>query len=226
MDETRLRRELREAALAHHPDRARMLARVARGRAGPPGRARRPAAPARVRRRPAGLAVAATVAAVAALGVFGAFAVPALPVLRDRPAPPPAATAPAPGPAARATGTLGAASNRWWAQNDLAVTLDGGAAGAVVEIRVARAPGTAATGRWHTRPAEDFTTAVTEEPDALVYRWTLAPGRTLPPGTHTFAAQYAHAEGARTPAADTYTVALTAPGGGRTTLRGGFTGPP
>ncbi|MET7755706.1 hypothetical protein ABZT27_13465, partial [Streptomyces sp. NPDC005389] len=49
MDETRLRRELREAALTHRPDRARMLARVERGMATPaPAPAARPPRPATV----------------------------------------------------------------------------------------------------------------------------------------------------------------------------------
>ncbi|MFK3730151.1 hypothetical protein ACI2LJ_07810 [Streptomyces sp. NPDC088090] len=209
MDETRLRGELREAAAAHRPDRARMLARVERGMAAPPARAGLPR-----RRWTATVAVAATVVAVAALGGLAVTA------LQDRPAPP--AVAVAPGPAARAAGTVDPGSNRWWAQSDLAVTTDGEVTGLTVELRVAHTGGVVSTGHWQTRSADDFAVTVAEEAGALVYRWTLKEGRTVPAGPHTFAAQYNHAEGTRDASADAYTVVLTAPGGGRTTLRGGF----
>ncbi|MFF5504063.1 hypothetical protein ACF1E9_06610 [Streptomyces roseolus] len=211
MDETRLRGELREAAAAHRPDRARMLARVERGMAGPP--------PARVRpprrRWTVAVAVAATVAGVLGLGGVAVTA------LRDRPAPP-SGVAPVPGPAARAAGTIDPGSNRWWAQSDLAVTTEAEVAGLTVELRVALTGGIVSTGHWQTRPADDFTVAVAEEAGALVYRWTLKEGRSVPPGPHTFAAQYNHAEGTRDASADAYTVVLTARDGGRTTLRGAF----
>ncbi|GGY64957.1 hypothetical protein [Streptomyces omiyaensis] len=212
MDETRLRGELREAALAHRPDRARMLARVERGMtAAPPARTLRPA-----RRWTAAVAVAATAAAVVGLGGL------AVTTLRDRPAPP--AGVAAPGPAARAAGTVDPGSNRWWAQSDLAVTTDTGATALTVEVRVALTGGIVSTGHWQTRSADDFRVTVAEESGALVYRWTLKEGRELPPGPHTFAAQYNHAEGVRDASADTYAVVLTARDGGRTTLRGGFAG--
>ncbi|WP_030692435.1 hypothetical protein [Streptomyces globisporus] len=217
MDEAQLRRELREAALAHRPDHARILARVERGMAAPApaGRRGRPPRPWSGRRWTAAVAVAAAVAGVVGLGGLAAT------VLDDRPAGP-ATVLPAPGPTARAAGTVDPGSNRWWAQSDLAVTTESPVAGLTVELRVARTPGVVSTGHWRTRPAEDFTVTVTEEPRALVYRWTLKPGRAVPPGPHTFAAQYNHAEGVRDASADTYTVTLTGSGGGRTTLRGGF----
>ncbi|WP_225800040.1 hypothetical protein [Streptomyces sp. NK15101] len=217
MDEAQLRRELREAALAHRPDHARILARVERGMAAPApaGRRNRPPRPWSGRRRPAVVAVVAAVAGVVGLGGLAAT------TLDDRPAGP-ATTLPAPGPTARAAGTIDPGSNRWWAQSDLAVTTESPVAGLTVELRVARTPGVVSTGHWRTRPAEDFTVTVTEEPRALVYRWTLKPGRAVPPGPHTFAAQYNHAEGVRDASADTYTVLLTGADGGRTVLRGGF----
>ncbi|MGW0122983.1 hypothetical protein ACWDVG_31345, partial [Streptomyces sp. NPDC003327] len=63
MDEARLRRELRDAALAHRPDHARMLARVERGTAGPGAAPRAVARPPRA--RPRWVAAAAVAAAVA-----------------------------------------------------------------------------------------------------------------------------------------------------------------
>ncbi|MFB7353008.1 hypothetical protein [Streptomyces gardneri] len=223
MDQEQLRRELREAGLAHQPDHARMLARVERGLAAPPQASRRPRAvgPRSVawtgRRWTAAVAVAVAVAGV--VGV-GGLAVTTL----DRGPAAPASRLPAPGPVAAAAGTIDPGSNRWWAQGDLTVTTETPVSGLVVDVRVARTAGVVSTGHWRTRPAEDFTVTVTEEPGALLYRWTLKPGRTVPPGRHVFAVQYNHAEGVRDASADTYTVVLTNDDGGRATLRGGFGG--
>ncbi|WP_411112211.1 hypothetical protein [Streptomyces sp. c-19] len=222
MDEARLRRELRDAALAHRPDHARILARVERGIAAPAPAVRPVRPPSRwAGRRLVIVAVTAAVAGVLGLGGLTAT------VLADRPAGPalPATTLPAPGPTARATGTIDPGSNRWWAQSDLALTTDTPVTGLTVELRIARTPGVVSTGHWSTRPAEDFTAKVTEEAGTLVYRWTLKPGRAVPPGPHVFAGQYNHAEGVRDASADTYTVVLTGGDGGRTTLRGGFGAP-
>ncbi|QES09631.1 hypothetical protein DEJ44_31035 [Streptomyces venezuelae] len=212
MDETRLRRELREAALAHRPDHARMLARVERGLAAPAPAARAP------RPRSRWTAVVAVTAAVA--GVLGLGGLAAT-TLGDRPAGP-ATGLPAPGPGARATATIDPGSNRWWAQNDLALTTDAPVTALTVELRIARTPGVVSTGHWRTRPAEDFTVTARDEGRFLVYRWTLKPGRTVPPGPHVFAGQYNHAEGVRDASGDTYTVVLTGADGGRSTLSGDF----
>ncbi|MFE6068170.1 hypothetical protein [Streptomyces sp. NPDC056525] len=217
MDETRLRHELREAALAHRPDHARMLARVERGMAAPAPAAPppRPATRWTGRRWTAVVAVAAAVVGVVGLGGLAAT------TLHDRPAAP-ATTLPAPGPSARATAAIDPGSNRWWAQSDLGLTTATPVSGLTVELRIVRSPGVVSTGHWRTRPAEDFTVTVTEEGRELVYRWTLKPGRTVPPGPHVFAGQYNHAEGVRDASADTYTVVLTGADGGRSTLRGDF----
>ncbi|MCX5394481.1 hypothetical protein [Streptomyces sp. NBC_00094] len=221
MDEAQLRRELREAGLAHQPDHARILARVERGLAAPPGTSRRPrpagprSAPWAGRRWPAAVAVALAVAGVVGLG---GLAVTTL----DRGPTAPATAGPVPGPPAAAAGTIDPGSNRWWAQGDLTLTTQAPVTGLVVDVRVARTAGVVSTGHWRTRPAEDFTVTVTEEPGALRYRWALKPGRTVPPGRHVFAVQYNHAEGVRDASADTYTVVLTGADGGRSTLRGGF----
>ncbi|MER5710693.1 hypothetical protein [Streptomyces sp. NPDC002122] len=217
MDEAQLRRELREAGLAHQPDHARMLARVERGLAAPPKAPRRVRAglPWTGRRWTAAVAVAVAVAGV--VGV-GGLAVTTL----DRGPAAPASRPPAPGPVAEAAGSLDPGSNRWWAQGDVTVTTRTPVSGLVVDVRVARTAGVVSTGHWRTRPAEDFTVTVTEEPGALLYRWALKPGRSVPPGRHVFAVQYNHAEGVRDASADTYTVVLTGGDGGRSTLRGGF----
>ncbi|MFE0646219.1 hypothetical protein ACFW2Y_32130 [Streptomyces sp. NPDC058877] len=217
MDDARLHQQLKEAAQAHRPDRARILARVERGLAAPAptGRPNRPARPPVRRHWTAIAAVTAAVTAAVGLGSLAAT------TLDDRTAGPVTAL-PAPGPTARATGTVDPGSNRWWAQSDLAVTTGSPVTGLTVELRIVRTSGVVSTGHWRTRPAEDFTVTVTEEARALVYRWTLKPGRTVPPGPHAFAAQYDHAEGVRDASGDTYRVLLTGPDGGRTLLRGGF----
>ncbi|MFI9119825.1 hypothetical protein ACIGW0_10590 [Streptomyces bikiniensis] len=225
MDETRLRHELREAALAHRPDRARILARVERGLAAPAPAARAPRSPARWTGRRRAAVAAVTAAVAGAVGLAGVMTT----VPTDRGTTPATGTAtalPAPGPAAGATGTINPGSNRWWAQSDLGVTTGSPVTGLVVELRIARTAGVVSTGHWRTRPAGDFTVTVTEEPGALVYRWTLKAGRTVPPGPHVFAAQYNHPEGVRDASSDTYRVTLTAPDGGLTILKGGFGPPP
>ncbi|MFD0147787.1 hypothetical protein ACWGQ4_37920 [Streptomyces sp. NPDC055721] len=217
MDEGQLRRELREAGLAHQPDHARMLARVEHGLAAPLKAPRRARAglPWTGSRWTAAVAVAAAVAGVVGVGGL------AVTTLDQGPAAP-ATSLPAPGPAAEASGALDPGSNRWWAQGDVTVTTRTPVSGLVVDVRVARTAGVVSTGHWRTRPAEDFTVTVTEEPGALLYRWTLKPGRSVPPGRHVFAVQYNHAEGVRDASADTYTIVLTGGDGGRSTLRGGF----
>ncbi|MFC9492629.1 hypothetical protein ACFTZM_42105, partial [Streptomyces hydrogenans] len=155
MDETRLRGELREAAAAHRPDRARILARVERGMAAPPPRRERSRGFGAGRRWTVTAAVAATVVGVVALGGLAVTA------LQDRPAPPPVAVAP--GPPARAAGSVDPGSNRWWAQSDLAVTSDVEVTALTVELRVALTGGVVSTGRWQTRSADDFTVTVAEE---------------------------------------------------------------
>lgn len=226
MDDTRLRHELREAALAHRPDHTRILARVERGLATPAPAARPPRPATRWAGRRWAAAAAVTAAVAGAVGLAGVMTT--APTDRAT-APAASATAPAlpaPGPAAGAVGTINPGSNRWWAQSDLGVTTGSPVTGLVVELRIARTAGVVSTGHWRTRPVGDFTVTVTEEPGSLVYRWTLKEGRTLPPGPHVFAAQYNHAEGVRDASSDTYRVTLTAPDGGLTTLRGGFGTPP
>jgi hypothetical protein len=212
MDDALLRRRLREAADAHRPDRARILARVERGMAEPP--------PVTARRRQPTSRWARTVAvACAVAGVLTLGAVTAT-VLHRGPAP--AATTSAPH-ALRAAGTIDPGSNRWWAQSNVTVTASAPLTSLVVELRIARTGGIASTGHWRTRPAQDFTVSVREEPTALVYRWTLAPGRTVPPGSHVFAGQYNHAEGPRDASGDAYTITATDAHGEESTVRGDFT---
>ncbi|MFF5973792.1 hypothetical protein ACFY7C_19910 [Streptomyces sp. NPDC012769] len=233
--EDRLRARLREAAAAHEPDRARMLARVERGVAAHrPARQTREPLGARAARSAPWLRTAGAALAVAAVVAAGVSVVPAL-TGPTGPAVPAAtgstsASASVPGPLRiTATGAIDPGSNRYWAQSEITLTTPAPLTALTVELRVAQTGGVASTGHWRTLPAEDFTVTVREEGGALVYRWTLRPDRPAPAGRHVFAAQYDHAEGPRAAASDTYTVTATDTSGRRATADGGFTpaeGPP
>ncbi|MEV3988747.1 hypothetical protein AB0J57_07535 [Streptomyces sp. NPDC049837] len=221
MDE--LKRQLREAAGAHHPDRARIHARVERGmaatRATRGGARHRPSARTSSAARPSWARVAGATAAVAAVLAAGGHT--AATVLgSDRPDRSVTAQPAAP---LRADGTVDPHSNRFWAQSNLTLTAPRPLTTLTVDLRVAQTGGVASTGHWRTLPADDFTVSVREdEAGALHYTWTLKPGRTAPAGRHVFAGQYNHAEGARAADRDRYTVTATDSGGERTSLRGDF----
>ncbi|MEV5595494.1 hypothetical protein [Streptomyces sp. NPDC052496] len=297
-----VREQLREAARRHHPDRARMLARLERGMADSTDRGtahRRRAAP-RCSWPRVAFAAAATVGALVAGGYAVATvaqspgpekvttrpAGPAGPG-EDRPAsptPPPHASAtPAeppsgepgrterPGAAGSATdgtgggdgagetggnsggrdtggepasptpgastggrppsgGTAGGPprtedgplwsdgsvdphSNTYWAQSNVTLQTGRPLTALTLELRIAQSGGVADTGHWSTLPSDDFTVSVEPRDGALVYRWTLKAGRTVPAGRHVFAGQYDHAEGGRDAKDDTYTATAEAPGG-------------
>ncbi|MBB2942534.1 cytoskeletal protein RodZ [Actinoplanes lutulentus] len=73
-----------------------------------------------------------------------------------------------------------------------------------VVIRVARTEGLVSRGATKQTPGGSVTASVTEEADALLYRFTLASADTLDPGTYTFTAKYTAA--ARNAGGDTYEV--------------------
>ncbi|MFD7285885.1 hypothetical protein [Streptomyces sp. NPDC059863] len=227
MDE--LHRRLKETARAHHPDRERMRARIERGIAGPGTRPVRSPAP-----RPASWVRVAT-AAAAATGVLAAGAL-ALDTVMDDGADRARTVATTPGPSggtpdsppagARdgylwSDGVLDPNSNAYWAQSNITIGTDRPLTSLTLELRVAQTGGVRDTGSWRTLPEEDFTVSVRPETGALVYRWTLKDGVTVPAGEHVFAAQYNHAEGARDAGDDRYTAVAT--GSGRPAeVRGGF----
>ncbi|MGW7056893.1 hypothetical protein [Streptomyces sp. NPDC054887] len=218
-----LRRRLGEAAEAHRPDRARMLARVERGMAAEPAPPdRRPGAPG------VWLRVAGATAAVVGALVAGGYAVTS--VTRD--AGPAHVTAPPPAgtdrvrEAARvsADGSVDPHSNRYWAQSNVRLKTSEPLTALTVELRVRQTGGVTHTGSWRSLPADDVTVSVREEGGALVFRWKLKEGRTVPAGTHVFAGQYNHAEGDRDAGGDTYAAAAkpVASDARRVTVRGAF----
>ncbi|MFC9245246.1 hypothetical protein ACFT7S_14840 [Streptomyces sp. NPDC057136] len=211
-----LRQRLQDAARAHHPDRERMLARVERGMSqGGPARAGRVLRPLRAP-MPWLRVVGATVAVCGVLAV-GTLAVTS--ALHDdgggqrvAGAASPSTAAPEQGSALPtedgplwSDGSVNSNSNRYWAQSEVTVKTGKALSALTVELRIALTGGVNTTGSWRSLPVEDFTASAREEGGFLVYRWTLKPGRTVPVGTHTFAGQYNHAEGARDAKGDDYT---------------------
>ncbi|MGI5350720.1 hypothetical protein ACQEU8_21450 [Streptomyces sp. CA-250714] len=243
--ERRLGARLRAAADDHQPDRARMLDRIARATEDP-GTRRQP------RRIPVPLfgawprAAAAVGAFVMVLGIGGASALWAQQgdrhTARDgRPSPVRTSAGPAgtegnggsggtgragrlpavDGPL-RSSGSVAEGGNDYWSQTEVTVRTGKQLTALTVELRIAEQSPLNSTGSWRTRPSRDFDVDVRHAGGALVYRWTLKKGRTVPPGRHVFAGQYDHGSGKRSPKNDRYTVSATA--GGRTYAVGGAIG--
>lgn len=251
-------RQLREAAEAHQPDRARMLARVQRGAAGPAARHR---ARSGLRSWPKAALAGLATAGILATGGFAVASIvrtqppsdttttaPSAPSPAVTPSPtpsaPPAATAPAqaPAPATSAPagprptpsassraqngplwseGSIDAHSTVYWGQDNLTLRTAQPLTSLTVELRIAQTGDVRDTGNWRTLPSDDFTVTAQESGGALVYRWVLKPGRTVPAGQHEFAGQYNHATGVRSSANDSYRVDAQS-AGGSASVGGGF----
>ena len=108
-----------------------------------------------------------------------------------------------------------------WAQGNLVLTTADTITALDVLVSVARTDGVTGAGQWTSIPADMLTMTVTEEKDALLYRFTLHEGATLAPGDYTFAAQYLHAAGDRDATADTYG-AIASAGGEKVEISGAF----
>jgi hypothetical protein len=251
-------RRLREAAEAHRADRARMLARVERGMAGPAVRHRaRPFARSGTRVALAGLAAGgilttgglAVAAIVASPPPSPTVTTPAAPSptvssphptsARPTPVVPPPATTPGssrPTPSATSpsptvgesqngplwsAGSLGPKSTVYWTQSDLVLKTTQPLTSLTVEIRIVQTGGAKNTGTWQTLSNGDFTVTVQEADGALVYRWVLKPGLTVPAGNHEFAAQFNNGTGVRSAAGDGYRVDAQG-SSGSASVRGGF----
>ncbi|WP_103337182.1 hypothetical protein [Amycolatopsis sp. CA-126428] len=121
-----------------------------------------------------------------------------------------------------AQGAIDPHSTVYWAQATLTLDVAEPLTAFTVEVRVTQNGGVQSTGQWQTGPAGDFTVTAQESDGAVVYRWELKPGRTVPAARHTFAVQYNHTAGARNADADGYRVQATASDGIHT-VQGGFT---
>ncbi|MEV6237658.1 hypothetical protein [Lentzea sp. NPDC051838] len=138
---------------------------------------------------------------------------------------PPPATDPAPltgkpvsdGPLS-SVGLIDLQTHPNWAQSRLELKTTVPLSSLSVELRVVQTGEVRTTGQWQTMAGDDFTVTVQEVDGAVVYRWELKPGRTVPEGVHAFAGQYNHAVGKRDARADAYVVRS-----GTFTVRGGFT---
>ncbi|MFJ4913836.1 hypothetical protein [Streptomyces sp. NPDC088726] len=231
MDEE-LPRRLRGAARVYRPDRERMRARVERGMAGgrPSGGVVRPPRGATPWLRVAGATVA--VCGVLAAGAFAVTSAGGDGPPGERAAAPPSAatTPPASGGGARraedgplwADGAVDPHSNAYWAQSNVTLRTAEPLSSLTVELRIALTGGVTSTGSWRSLPERDFTVSATEDGGYLVYRWALKPGRTVPAGTHTFAGQYDHAEGARDASGDYLTAHAVRASGQRASVRDAF----
>lgn len=121
----------------------------------------------------------------------------------------------------RAEGLLGPGGNAHWAQSDVVLRTTRPLTSLTVELRIALTGRVRHTGSWCSRPVDDFDVTVREEGGALVYRWVLREGRTVPPGEYRFAGQYEHAEGHRDAGGDRYAATAAGPGG-PASVGGGF----
>ncbi|MEV6548618.1 hypothetical protein AB0M57_07875 [Streptomyces sp. NPDC051597] len=126
----------------------------------------------------------------------------------------------------RSEGAVDPHSNAFWAQSNLTFHTGVPLRALTVEVRIAQTGGVASTGAWRTLPTDDFTLTTVDKGGALTYRWTLKPGRTVPPGRHVFAVQYNHAQGPRAATADVYTASATTAEGQRYTVAGRFRAAP
>lgn len=108
-----------------------------------------------------------------------------------------------------------------WAQSNVTLRNSKTVMALELRVRIALTPSVVNTGAWSTIPAENLATRVEQQPDALVYTFTLKPGVRLAPGSHLFGVQYGHATGGRDPSRDSYQAVATA-GGTRVEVGGGF----
>ena len=91
-----------------------------------------------------------------------------------------------------------------------------------VTIGVTRTPGIVSRGGSQQVPGASVTSTVTEEADALTYRFVLSSGDVVEPGTYVFYARYRYAEGGRDASADSYGAVATTAGGAGVTVSGDF----
>jgi hypothetical protein len=102
------------------------------------------------------------------------------------------------------SGTVDPHSNPYWTESDVNLSNAQPLTSLTVELRIAD--------NGQVSNNSSFTSATGVSPTVgveggyLVYRWTLDPGKTLAPGSYTFAGQFNHAENARDTSGDRYTV--------------------
>lgn len=233
--EGELRAALRAEAAKHHPDREAMLDRITRTAvhsrrhaAGPAPRLRMTGAAVAVAAILGGGGFAQW--ALAGDGEPGPIPTPT-PVVSVEPSP----SGPASPSAVSTSGTPGASPSRpgrvrqsrspspaappafLWADGSVVPGGDSQGSSVVtlktterldaleVTIRLARTDELVSRGGSRQVPGASVTSTVTEEADALVYRFVLSSGDHVEPGTYTFTARYTHRAGGRDANGDSYT---------------------
>ncbi|AGZ42055.1 hypothetical protein [Actinoplanes friuliensis] len=235
-DERDLRTVLREEAERHRPDRDAMRDRIARGRA---EETRRPMDRVLSLMRPLAAAAAVAVVlglGIAGVrlsdqgGIDDSTTPVAAPTTFTPATPAPTKATPAAPRASASSGTttrtqaahpgkdgflsssgrLDPHSNDGWSQDNVVLTTTRTITELKVSVHVALTAGVVETGRWSTVPANLLSMTSSRKDDTLVFRFTLAKGAKLGPGSYTFAVQFNHAAGKRSPAGDTYSAEAAA----------------
>ncbi|MGW4065754.1 hypothetical protein ACWEGE_46220 [Amycolatopsis sp. NPDC004747] len=118
-------------------------------------------------------------------------------------------------------GAIDPHSTVFWTQSTLTFDSTQPLTALIVEVRIVQTGGVESTGQWQTAPTGDFTVTAQEKDGAVVFRWELRPGRTVPAAQQIFAVQFNHGGGARDARLDSYRVEATAADGGHT-IRGTY----
>lgn len=106
-----------------------------------------------------------------------------------------------------AKGTVDASSRTGSSQEDVAVTFTKPIAGFQLSVKVSLESTGASAGYSSTYDSSLFDVTVDTEAHALVYKFNLKPGKTLPPGSSQFAVRFTYAL-PHNPADDTYYVSV------------------
>ncbi|GLW64039.1 hypothetical protein Arub01_22830 [Actinomadura rubrobrunea] len=120
-----------------------------------------------------------------------------------------------------ASGSLDPDSGDHWAQNNVVLRVHEPLRALEVTVRVRRDGNVSPAGSWLSLPNGDFRASTDTTSDAIVYSWTLLPGRTVRPGSYTLAAQY-NRTSAHDPRKDAYTVRATMKDGPSSVAEGHF----
>lgn len=91
-----------------------------------------------------------------------------------------------------------------------------------VTVSVAKTPGLTSRGGTKSVPGASVSVAVTDQPDALLYTFTLSSADEVGPGTYTFTAKYTHDSDTRDAGGDVYEATATTATGQRLDVYGNF----
>jgi len=119
-----------------------------------------------------------------------------------------------------AGGSIAAGTTAYWGEDDVVLSNAAPLTALTVTVVVLRTPGIDYAGQYTTFPGGIVTATHTVSAGQILYTYTLVAGQTLPPGTWRIGSSYS-GNGTPHPAGgDSY--AVTATGGGTTSLGGGF----